>query len=77
MVCGGEEDMGARRIWGRHRGKSRCFGIVVADGDVELSLTVPITNSLAFFFTVLGEWWADGKVISRGWCFFSFDYVGY
>lgn len=32
----------------------------------ELSLTVPITNSLAFLFTVLGEWWADGKVISRG-----------
>lgn len=31
----------------------------------ELSLTVPITNSLAFLFTVLGEWWADGKVISR------------
>ena len=33
---------------------------------VELSLTVPITNSLAFLFTVLGEWWAEGKVISRG-----------
>ena len=27
---------------------------------------VPITNSLAFSFTVLGEWWAEGKVISRG-----------
>lgn len=35
-------------------------------GQAELSLTVPITNSLAFLFTVLGEWWADGKVISRG-----------
>ena len=34
--------------------------------DVELSLTVPITNSLAFLFTVLGEWWAEGKVIGRG-----------
>ncbi|USW53864.1 hypothetical protein Slin15195_G071830 [Septoria linicola] len=34
-------------------------------GQAELSLTVPITNSLAFLFTVLGEWWADGKVISR------------
>ena len=34
----------------------------------ELSLTVPITNSLAFLFTVLGEWWAEGKVISRGTC---------
>jgi len=32
----------------------------------ELSLTVPITNSLAFMFTVLGEWWAEKKVISRG-----------
>ena len=31
----------------------------------ELSLTIPITNSLAFLFTVLGEWWAEGKTISR------------
>lgn len=31
----------------------------------ELSLTVPIVNSLAFLFTVLGEWWAEGRVISR------------
>ena len=31
---------------------------------------MPITNSLAFLFTVLGEWWAEGKVISRGrWCY--------
>ncbi|KAI9817048.1 MAG: hypothetical protein M1832_004766 [Thelocarpon impressellum] len=34
-------------------------------GKAELSLTVPITNSLAFLCTVLGEWWAEGKVISR------------
>ncbi|TKA30654.1 hypothetical protein B0A50_02374 [Salinomyces thailandicus] len=34
-------------------------------GQAELSLTVPITNSLAFLFTVMGEWWAEGKVISR------------
>lgn len=34
--------------------------------ETELSLTVPITNSLAFLFTVLGEWWAEGKVIRRG-----------
>jgi len=27
---------------------------------------VPITNSLAFMFTVLGEWFATKKVISRG-----------
>jgi len=32
----------------------------------ELSLTVPITNSLAFLFTVLGEWWAEKKVITKG-----------
>ncbi|KAF2436504.1 hypothetical protein EJ08DRAFT_149038 [Tothia fuscella] len=34
-------------------------------GQTELSLTVPITNSLAFLFTVLGEWWAEGKGITR------------
>ncbi|KAK7183237.1 hypothetical protein DPSP01_011818 [Paraphaeosphaeria sporulosa] len=34
-------------------------------GQAELSLTVPITNSLAFLFTVLGEWWAEKKIISR------------
>lgn len=34
----------------------------------ELSVTVPVTNSLAFLFTVLGEWWAEGKVISKGGC---------
>ncbi|KAF1948996.1 hypothetical protein CC80DRAFT_430149 [Byssothecium circinans] len=34
-------------------------------GQAELSLTVPIVNSLAFLFTVLGEWWAEKKVISR------------
>lgn len=36
------------------------------EAETELSLTVPITNSLAFLFTVLGEWWAEGKVIGRG-----------
>jgi hypothetical protein len=35
-------------------------------GQAELSLTVPITNSLAFLFTVLGEWWVEGKGIARG-----------
>ncbi|KIX00607.1 uncharacterized protein Z518_09672 [Rhinocladiella mackenziei CBS 650.93] len=34
-------------------------------GQAELSLTVPITNSLAFLFTVLGEWYAEGKLISK------------
>jgi hypothetical protein len=33
---------------------------------LELSLTVPITNSLAFLFTVLGEWVVEKKVIGRG-----------
>ncbi len=55
---------------GLKRGMGRNIGTVFADVDVELSLTVPITNSLAFLFTVLGEWWAEGKVISRGQCFF-------
>ena len=32
----------------------------------ELSLTVPIVNTLAFLFTVLGDWWVEGKAISRG-----------
>jgi hypothetical protein len=39
-----------------------------AYNDTELSLTIPVTNSLAFLFTVLGEWYAEGKVISRGMC---------
>ncbi|PGH01458.1 hypothetical protein GX51_05267 [Blastomyces parvus] len=34
-------------------------------GKHELSLTVPITNSMAFLFTVLGEWYVEGKVISK------------
>ncbi|KAK8207578.1 hypothetical protein M8818_004231 [Zalaria obscura] len=34
-------------------------------GQAELSLTVPIVNSLAFLFTVLGEWYAEGKIIER------------
>ncbi|CAD6505183.1 BgTH12-00678 [Blumeria graminis f. sp. triticale] len=34
-------------------------------GQAELSLTIPITNSLAFLFTVLGDWYVDGKIISK------------
>ncbi|KAK3996658.1 hypothetical protein QBC44DRAFT_136149 [Cladorrhinum sp. PSN332] len=34
-------------------------------GKAELSLTVPIVNTCAFLFTVVGEWWVEGKVISR------------
>lgn len=33
---------------------------------IELSLTVPIVNSLAFLFTVLGDWLAVGKKVHRG-----------
>ncbi|KAJ4361871.1 hypothetical protein N0V83_010812 [Neocucurbitaria cava] len=46
-------------------------------GKAELSLTVPITNSLAFLFTVLGEWWAEKKVISRDtWIGMAFVLAG-
>ena len=27
---------------------------------------MPIVNTLAFLFTILGEWWVENKVISRG-----------
>lgn len=27
---------------------------------------MPIVNTTAFLFTVIGEWWVEGKVISRG-----------
>lgn len=27
---------------------------------------MPIVNTMAFLFTVLGEWFVEGKVISRG-----------
>lgn len=32
---------------------------------LELSLTVPLANSSAFLFTVLGEWYVEGKVIEK------------
>ncbi|KAL6721472.1 hypothetical protein ACLMJK_000575 [Lecanora helva] len=35
-------------------------------GKAELSLTVPIVNSLAFLFTVGGEWWVEGRGVGRG-----------
>ncbi|KAL4952599.1 hypothetical protein BDW69DRAFT_167405 [Aspergillus filifer] len=34
-------------------------------GKHELSLTVPLANSSAFLFTVLGEWYVERKVIAR------------
>ncbi|KAJ5115106.1 hypothetical protein NUU61_000865 [Penicillium alfredii] len=33
--------------------------------DAELSLTVPLANSSAFLFTVLGEWYVERKVIAK------------
>lgn len=27
---------------------------------------MPIVNTLAFLFTVVGDWWVESKVISRG-----------
>lgn len=32
-------------------------------GNTELSLTVPVVNSLAFLCTVGGEWWVEGKAV--------------
>lgn len=32
---------------------------------IELSLTVPLANSSAFLFTVLGEWYVERKVIAK------------
>ena len=59
--CGGEKGGEREGEGGAYEGMraNDCLG-------TELSLTVPITNSLAFLFTVLGEWWAEGKVIERG-----------
>ncbi|OBT75173.1 hypothetical protein VF21_05501 [Pseudogymnoascus sp. 05NY08] len=46
-------------------------------GQAELSLTVPITNSLAFLFTVIGDWSVEGKVISRDtWIGMTLSLVG-
>lgn len=42
-----------------------CVCSILLTCGPELSLTVPITNSLAFLFTVLGEWYVDGKLITR------------
>jgi hypothetical protein len=55
-------------------GKWGAWGELEVSADVaklELSLTVPITNSLAFLFTVFGDWWVERKVISRGKLFSS------
>jgi Putative transmembrane family 234 len=47
----------------------RCSGTRHSLNNSDLSLAVPITNSVAFLFTVLGEWLADGKSISSGTSF--------
>lgn len=41
------------------------IGRLPTNGHLELSLTVPIVNTLAFLFTVLGDWWVEKKVIDR------------
>lgn len=42
------------------------YGRWLLTSSAELSLTVPIVNTLAFLFTVLGDWWVEKKVISKG-----------
>lgn len=37
----------------------------LTDLPVELSLTVPLANSSAFLFTVLGEWYVERKMIAK------------
>lgn len=54
------------RFGGGRKGEVEGSRTDVLFAVLELSLTVPVTNSLAFLFTVLGDWWAEGKVISRG-----------
>ena len=36
-----------------------------ANRVIELSLTVPLANSSAFLFTVLGEWYVERKMIAK------------
>jgi len=80
VVCfgdggGGDGGKGGGGVgWVRWLGRAAREGwflrLIDTDGWVELSLTVPIVNTLAFLFTVVGEWWVEGKVISRGMSFF-------
>jgi hypothetical protein len=61
------------RIWGRmpctfFTMSSWYTDFANAGSITELSLMVPIVNTLAFLFTVLGEWWVERKVIGRGKC---------
>lgn len=42
-----------------------CFVRLNVSDDLELSLTVPLANSSAFLFTVLGEWYVERKVIAK------------
>ncbi|KAL6866108.1 hypothetical protein ACO1O0_002210 [Amphichorda felina] len=47
--------------------KSPCdlMWLTIFSTRTELSLTVPIVNTMAFLFTVMGEWYVEGKVISK------------
>lgn len=69
--CGGEYGMGKEKLLMNGWLAAGLPMLIGSSLETELSLTVPITNSLAFLFTVLGEWWAEGKVISRGMSFTS------
>lgn len=51
-------------------GKHGTFPVYLYDSEgahrvIELSLTVPLTNSSAFLFTVLGEWYVERKMIAK------------
>jgi hypothetical protein len=70
----GEFPLSTFGVSGEGCGKWGAWGELEVGADVakiELSLTVPITNSLAFLFTVFGDWWVERKVISRGKLFSS------
>ena len=61
--------------WSRRSGTQQGMRGRLTD-CIELSLTVPITNSLAFLFTVLGEWYVERRVISRGTYGLTLDVIG-
>ncbi|KAF9880888.1 hypothetical protein CkaCkLH20_01930 [Colletotrichum karsti] len=52
-------------LMSRAENMGNAWVISLTHHPAELSLTVPIVNTLAFLFTVIGEWWVEKKVISR------------
>ncbi|KAG6018663.1 hypothetical protein E4U41_003680, partial [Claviceps citrina] len=58
-------DPPARRLLLRRRPAAQSALRDPAAAESDGHLTVPIVNTLAFLFTVLGEWYVEGKVISR------------